>query len=143
MKKIKHKLFGIFLLLSACTLCSCVFVGFKASELSSLEEFSKSYVGVYECKYMSLGEKDLLADYKYIRMELKDNDKYLLTYADKRGRENKREGDYSYDKKNDLITVREKMLSRFNANTFAVKDGIICVSQPYGRRIFIARFEML
>ena len=70
---------------------------FPTAKTDSLLSVTKPYLGEYECKNANFCGKDVLQDFAFIRLELKDDGIFVLRFAYRDGRTRKEEGKYSYD----------------------------------------------
>ncbi len=118
-------------------LCALCVVG----KSSSLKDISKPYLGEYECKQATYGEKDYLEDFTYIRMELKSGDRFVLSYCDKlTKKKNQVEGEFTYDEQTSTVTLQlegDACIKR----QFPLKDGVLLVVTTLGNKILQLRFE--
>ena len=89
-------------------LCAaCVFLPFfsgnTAKKNDSLKDLAKTYLGVYDCKEMRYGGKDLSEYIKSVTMELKEGGNYEVNLTLKSGEKKKASGRYEAEK--DKITL--------------------------------------
>lgn len=122
------------ILAGLCALCAL-------GKSSSLKDISKPYLGEYECKQATYGEKDYLEDFTYIRMELQSNDRFVLSYCDKlTNKKNQVEGEFTYDAQTNTVTLQlgdDACIKR----QFPLKDGVLLVVTTLGNKILQLRFE--
>lgn len=114
-----------------------LFPTFKKSEL---KDIAKPHLGIYECKIAQIDEVDYLDKFSYIRLELKDGNKYELTYQKKGGKEGKKKGAYRYDKKTETLTLyldSTKLIKK----EFPLKKGVLSLSITLGEKTMYAQFE--
>ncbi len=106
---------------------------------AQLTDISKPYLGVYECTQAHLGSLDCLQRFSDIRLELKDEENFLLIYQEKGGARKKVEGKYCYDKERKVLvaTDAKKGLRR----EFPFEEGKLTVTLPVGRKNLIMQFE--
>ncbi len=118
-------------------LCALCMLG----KSSSLKDISKPYLGEYECKQATYGEKDYLENFTYIRMELQSGDRFVLSYCDKlTNKKNQVEGEFVYDEKTNTVTLQlgnDACIKR----QFSLKDGVLLVVTTLGNKILQLRFE--
>lgn len=114
-----------------------IFPIFKKSEL---KDIAKPHLGIYECKIAQINEVDYLDKFSYIRLELKDGDKYELTYCEKGGKEGKKTGAYKYDGKKETLTVYLDS-ARLVKKEFPLKKGILSLNVTLGEKTMYAQFE--
>ena len=127
------------ILASACALLA-LFPNLSPSKNGSLKEIVKPYLGVYECKNAQLGEKDLLAEFSYIHLELKDKGEFILYYNENEGKKIKTRGKYTYDEKTQTITMEFADGKSFKRD-FPLKNGQLIVSLPLGKEQLCLIFE--
>ena len=123
MKTIKLRsslLVGICVLLTALS-------NFFALKNSTLKEISKPYFGVYECEQARLGDKNLLADYTSLTLELQKGGVFTLHYCEKNGREGEVLGKYSYDENTQTITFQVAPLKGIKRE-FSLRKGVLTLS---------------
>ena len=124
-------------ILASITSLLFIFPMFKKSEL---KDVAKPHLGIYECKIAKIDEVDYLDKFSYIRLELKDRNKYELTYLEKGGKEGKKTGAYRYDKKQETLTIyldSAKLVKR----EFPLKKGVLSLSIAIGEKTMYAQFE--
>ena len=95
---------------------------------SSLEEITKPYLGVYECKSLYFGGEDKKDIFQYFRIELKSNGELLLSYKLKRGQVNQIPLNYEYDFAEKTLWVRGQWGVLKADKKFPVKKGEINVA---------------
>lgn len=127
------------MLAGACALLA-LFPNLSPSKNGSLKEIVKPYLGVYECKNAQLGEKDLLAEFSYIHLELKDKGEFILYYGENEGKKIKTRGKYTYDEKTQTITMEFADGKSFKRD-FPLKNGQLVVSLPLGKEQLCLIFE--
>ena len=132
MKKLKIKsslLVGVTALLFA----------FPTAGKNDLTDIAKPYLGVYDCTQAKLSEKDLLANFDDLKLELKDKGEYVLYVKEKGGKAKKVKGKYQYDKKSETITIQVAD-SRIFHRAFPLKKGVLVINVPYGDKILQLQF---
>ncbi len=123
------------LLVGIFTLAFC----FPACGKATLPEITKPYVGEYECKSATLGEKEYLDEFSFVRLELRPDDTFTLSYASKDGKKGEETGKYAYDFEKESITfvgMGDYAIER----TFPIKNGQIDVTFAIGRQTLHIRF---
>ena len=115
---------------------TCLFPDIKDS---TLKDITKPYIGQYECKSAQLGKKDCLENFSYIRLELKDEENFILYYKEKEGKEKEIEGKYVYDKNKSVLIFSDKK-GGFKRE-FPLNKGMLTVSLPLGDKILILKLE--
>ena len=106
---------------------------------STLKDIVKPYLGQYECKSAQLGDKDCLEKFSYIRLELKDDENFILYYKEKEGRKKELEGKYAYDKEKGVVKLCDK--NGVFKREFPLDKGILTISLPLGDKILILQLE--
>lgn len=104
-----------------------------------LPEITKPYLGVYECARVTLGSNDYTEDFEYIRLELKGDGTFLLTYAPKDGVKGSQKGEYEYDdeKKTLCLSLGGEEIKR----KFPLENGEILVNVRMGGKNLIMKFK--
>ena len=116
----------IFALALACSCCAN----------TSLKQIAKPYTGEYECKSATLGDKDLLSSFAYIKLELKGDGTYILRYKNKMGRVGEETGQYTYDIEKNTLSITHGDIQR----EIPIIDGKIFLSFPIGGKEFVVQF---
>ncbi len=117
-------------------ICS-LFLLFSSLPKSTLKDISKPYLGVYECTRVTIGSKDCKEDFSCLRLELKNEEDFLLLYKDTLGNEKRMEGKYRYE--NGKIVFLERGTGK--ARAFPLENGLLTVSVPMGGKTLIVQFE--
>ena len=112
---------------------------FSCCANTSLKEISKPYLGEYQCKSATLGDKEYLDEFSYIRLELNADNTFSLYYCPKNGKAKEQTGKYRYHK--------EKGTIQFSLGTngelkreIPLKKGEISFTLPLGAKTLIMRF---
>ena len=105
----------------------------------SLKDVTKPYLGEYECQSATLGEKDYVQDFSFIRLELKKNDEFTLYYSAKNGKKGEESGKYAYNEKEETLTLIYGELGVLKRK-FPLKNGEIFVSVPIGSQTLSMKF---
>lgn len=108
----------------------------------TLTGITKPYLGEYECVQAEFDGKDMLEAYTFIRLELKKDNTFKLTFKDKEGEIRNEEGDYSYDESSQTITMRLRSF-RFIKRKFPLSKGVLTIEMPIGEKNAVLRFEQL
>ncbi len=112
---------------------------FPAWKEGELTDISKPYLGVYECTQAHLGSLDCLERFADIRLELKDEENFLLVYKEKGGVRKKIEGKYRYDKARKVLVATDE--KEGIKREFPFDEGKLVVTFPVGRKNFVMYFE--
>ncbi len=105
-----------------------------------LSDITKPYLGVYECTQATLGEKDCLERFSYVRLQLKDEENYVLSYQEKKGKRKQIQGKYSYDKQRGVVTLKDER--GVFKREFPLQEGRLTVSLPIGGKMLVLQFEL-
>lgn len=120
-------------------LCALL-LSFSCFRQDKLTDISKPYLGEYECISATLGSKDLIKDFSFIRLELKGEETFCLRYRDKNGRRGEEQGYYRYDEGKGEITLflqaREDL-----KRSCSLKNGELCLQVPIGKQILVMKFQ--
>ncbi len=123
------------LLVGVFTLAFCL----PACGKATLPEITKPYVGEYECKSATLGEKEYLDEFSFVRLELHADDTFTLSYASKDGKKGQETGKYAYDFEKETISflgLGDYAIER----TFPLKNGQIDLTIALGKQTLHIRF---
>ncbi len=104
-----------------------------------LADIAKPYLGMYECTQAKLGSKDCLEKFTYLRLELKDEENFILSYQEKGGKQKQIKGRYAYDKQRGTLTLQDNKGSF--QREFPLQRGTLTVSLPVGNTILVLQFE--
>lgn len=120
----------------------CALIAFNLMNMSSLEDVSKPYVGVYECKYIMFGGENLLDKFDYVKFELLRNGVYKIEFKDKNNVKGVYRGHYEYDNSNNFITIDENVFGHKIKKSFTAEKGCVEVNVQYGDKLLAVKFEM-
>lgn len=125
-----------------CMLFPCaLFCGCNVSEMSTLSDLSKPYVGFYECDKVQLGGEDMTEQFDYIRLELDYGGDFSLTYRSTDGNEGGYQGTYETDTEAGEITLRAKTGLVSKSFTFPMEKGKIYVDYMLNGKLLHAVFS--
>ena len=125
--------------ISFCAGLAALMLVLPACGNGSLKDIAKPYLGEYECKSATLGEKDYAQDFSFIRLELKKDDEFTLYYSAKNGKKGEETGTYSYDEKEETLTITYGDLGVLKRK-FPLKNGEIFVTLPIGSQTLSMKF---
>lgn len=113
---------------------------FSTFTKGSLTDITKPYTGVYECKSATLGDREYVEEFSYIRLELNPDETFSLYYCPKDGKPKEQTGRYRYEKERGTIcfTLGDKNVIK---REFPLENGEIVISLPFGVKTLTARFE--
>ena len=95
---------------------------------------------MYECKSATLGEKDCLDNFAFIKLELNPDDTFTLYSRQKIGKTQKQTGKYTYDKDKQSITFTLGASNEYKRECY-IDKGEIVVTLPIGAKILNLHFE--
>ena len=113
-----------------------------AWKTSTLKDITKPYLGVYECREARLDDTDYLQSFDYIRLELKNKNRFLLSYKAKGEKGQEEKGRYAYDKENKTIAFQADAMP-FIKRQFPLKDGELLITASLGDKTLHMRFIQL
>lgn len=105
----------------------------------SLTDITKPYTGVYECKSATLGDKEYVDEFSYIRLELHTDDTFSLYYLPKKGKVKEQTGQYRYDKEKGTIRFSLGVNGELKRE-IPLKKGEMVFTLPLGAKTLIMRF---
>ena len=112
---------------------------FPTGKASNLTDITKPYLGEYECEIANFCNRDLLQDFSFIRLELKDDNTFVLRCAYRDGRTRKEEGAYSYDPQKEEICLSMGKNGEFKRK-FPMKEGVIYIDVSFATKSLHAQF---
>lgn len=115
------------LLAGICTL----FMAINTGDMDGLKDITRPYLGEYRCESALYGETDYLSYFSFVKLELKSQGEYLLTYKLKDGKSQQKTGKYEYDKEKKSIKLLSPMGNEWDRE-FPVENGKIIVAFPLG-----------
>ena len=125
-------------------LVSCAFffmpINMQAALPKNLTEITRPYLGVYECEQLLFDGKDLLDDFKYIKIELKSDGEMLVHFSDKQGKKSSVSARYEYDEQVELLTVSTQMGTKTIKRSFPLKNGELYVHITYETKTLSMKF---
>ena len=113
----------------------------SAKSMGSLVDVTKPYQGIYTCKELVYGEKDMREYLQDFTLELKSNGEMLFTCKDTLGTIQKRTGKYRYDAKSGVLTLIFVNGDKEINKDVSLKNGQINFTTLVGGKIFSATFE--
>ncbi len=105
----------------------------------SLKDITKPYLGEYECDRATVGEKDYLENFAYIRLELEKDNNFVLHYKTKEGVKGEQTGKYTYDEKERAIYLSLGANGELKRK-IPLDKGKLSLSFPLGSQIFCLEF---
>ena len=112
----------------------------SAFKQSMLPDITKPYTGTYECKSATLGEKEYVEEFSYIRLELRLDDTFSLYYSPKAGKQVEQTGRYVYHKDKKTLQFSVDGFTEIKRE-FPLDKGVVLISFPVGLKTLILRFE--
>ena len=100
-----------------------------------LSAVTKPYLGTYECARAYYGQTDVLKEFSYIQLELKDKETYVLSFCEKGSKQQEKVGRYAYDETKGTLTLyAEGGIQR----SFPMEKGVLTVSVPIlGKTLYL------
>lgn len=124
---------------SFCAALVATLLALPACGNGSLKDVTKPYLGEYECKSATLGEKDYFDNFSFIRLELKKDNEFVLSYSAKNGQKGEEAGKYVYDEKEETLTITYGDFGVLKRK-FPLKNGEIYVTLPIGTQTLSMKF---
>ncbi len=121
------------ILLSVCSFSAC-----NVSEMSTLRELSRPYLGVYDCESLTYGGTERIGDFEYLRLALDYGGDFTVTYRMAAGASGSFEGTYTADPERGEITLSSHGKSR----TFPMRRGTIAVNGNFLGKLCYAEFRL-
>ncbi len=118
---------------------TCLLFTIPSGQDVTLKDIAKPYLGGYECTQAYLGSKDCLDRFTDLRLELKDEENFLLYYREKGGERKTVEGKYRYDKTAQAVFIKDEKAGIERA--FPLINGKLTVSFPVGKKNMVLQFE--
>ena len=131
----------ILLLASAC-LSLFLLGGCDVSEMGSLPELSKPYVGVYECEKLTLGGEEMLEKFEKIQLELEYKGDFTLSYLTLEGMEGEYEGEYEVSVDDEEIKLAMTSAGEEKQFYLRMEKGEILFDYNLGGKLLHASFKM-
>ncbi len=116
----------------------CSLLLFFSPKSGNLKQITKPYYGTYECESATLGVKEYMQDFAYIRLELKKDNAFTIFYKTQDGKKGEESGTYCYDEEKENITFQSKngALKR----EFPLKKGKLLITLPVGPQALVMKF---
>ncbi len=124
---------------SFCAALASLLFTLPACGNGSLKDVTKPYLGEYECQSATLGEKDYVEDFSFIRLELKQDNEFTLSYSAKNGKKGEESGTYTYDEQEETLTLIYGELGVLKRK-FPFKNGEIFITLPIGLQTLSIKF---
>jgi hypothetical protein len=113
---------------------------FPTVKENKLTDITKPYLGEYECEIAQFCNRDLLQDFSFIRLELKDDNTFILRCAYRDGRTRKEEGTYSYDSQKQEICLSMGKNGELKRK-FPLKQGVIYIDVAFAGKSLHAQLK--
>ena len=124
---------------SFCAALAAILFVLPACANGSLKDVTKPYLGEYECESATLGERDYTNDFSFIRLELKEKGDFNLYYQTKNGQKGEESGTYTYDEKEQTLTISYGELGVLKRK-FPLINGEIFITLPIGSKTLSMKF---
>ena len=108
--------------------------------MGSLPDLSKPYTGEYTLKKLTLGGQDYTENFESVKLTLKPDGKFTLTYEEKEGQSGGYSGEYEVSTEEQEITFSSKSGLRSVKRTFPMKKGSILIDLNFGGKLLHAEF---
>lgn len=108
-----------------------------------IDTITKPYLGEYYAEKMLMDGKDLMPKFAYMKLELKEDNTFLLTAKGKSGRKKQMKGEYSFDGEEGKIVLEKKSYFGVKRGKFLLKDGKIHILSRYGKHTLYMVFARL
>ena len=124
----------------ACFLGFCLLflTGCDVQKMSSLRDISKPYAAEYHCKKLQIGGEDMLDRFETVKLNLRYDGKFSLTFTDTDDHTASYDGAYTFDENG--VTLIKKVGAREEAHTFPYEKGVIYIDFPLGEKLLLAEF---
>ena len=129
-------------LLLSCALAIALACSFIADE-SSVKQLTKPYVTTYECTQATLGGRDLLDGYAYIRCELCADGELKIITCKKDGTKRTVSGTYAFDDQTRELTADIAFLGANANNRVKLENGKFMLSTHITGLPLIIIFEAM
>ena len=131
-------------LLLFASLCASLLLlgGCDVTEMGSLPELSKPYVGVYKCETLSLGGEDVLNKFEDIQLELEYGGDFSLSFQTLEGMEGEYEGEYEVSVEDEEIKLSVTSGGAEKQFYFRMEKGEILLDYNLGGKLLHASFKM-
>ena len=106
----------------------------------SLEEISRPYLGVYECKSLQFGGEDKKNSFDYFRVELTSNGELIVSYKPKNGQVNRIPLTYEYHFEEKEVWVRGQWGVLKVDKKFPLKNGTLSVVMSIFGKVAVVEF---
>lgn len=118
-----------------------VFTGCDLNSMTTLSEISRPYVGEYECKTLRLGAEDMTVRFESVKLNLKYDGEFILSYKGKSANKGEWSGRYRVSPDGDEITLSVKESARTVERTFPIDKGTIIVDWNFAGKLLHAEFS--
>lgn len=105
-----------------------------------MKEITKPYLGEYECENATFSGRDLLTEFSYIRLELKEDGTFLLHGKTKTGKTHKEQGVYTYDAEREELCLSLGKDGELKRN-LPLKNGAFCIDVSFGGKSLHMQFQ--
>ena len=116
--------------------------GCDVSEMGSLPDLSKPYVGVYQCEKLTLGGEEMLEKFEKIQLELEYKGDFLLSFQTLEGLEGEYEGEYEVSIEDEEIKLSMTSAGAEKYFFFRMEKGEILFDYNLGGKLLHASFKM-
>ena len=107
---------------------------------SALTDITKPYLGEYECEQAYFGKEDVLDNFDFIRLELKEDGTFTLYYCEENGKKQTQDGKYTYDKESETLSMTVGKWGIFKRK-FPLDHGEITINMRIGMKNLQLKFR--
>ncbi len=118
--------------------CMFLFTGCNVEEMSSLREISRPYAGEYKCKKLTLGGENMLASFRFLKLELAQDGTFTFKYEDVGGGRGEYAGEYEMGESS--VTFRTLSGGEEKKFVFPYEKGTVHLELPFGGKLLLAEF---
>lgn len=113
---------------------------FSVLKSGSLTDITKPYLGEYECKNATFGDRDFTDEFSYIKLELKKDETFVLRYKTKQGRTGEETGYYTYNPNEESLCLSAGKNGEIKRR-FPIKNGRFEIVLTIGSQLLQLTFE--
>lgn len=138
MKKIIRKTAA----LAACIFLSAALCACDVQSLSTLREFSRTYLGEYECVEATYGGTDLLYLCRYVHLTLEKDGTFTVAAKSKAGFSEEKSGRYLYEEESGTLTFYAEYGGRQYEKRSVLERGAFTLSHSLKGRELVLKFQV-
>lgn len=129
-------------ILCSCWIILCFFLctACDVSELSTLKDISRPYVGEYQCKTLMFGDEEMIDRFEYVKLTLDGKDAFIFRARDEFGHDYTYEGTYQYH--DDRFTFTGGFGIRKMSRDIRYDQGTLSIDLPFAGKLLHAEFAL-